>query len=184
MDLTPPGLAGMSLGEARRSHWDVRRGPGPGGHGWLPTLGELLIDTLGQASRQGGQAPAGIQAAPASVTSRHGTGTLHAGRPGDKVTLVASEYSEGLHERGAAGRREFIRLVYGASTPPTTRASRCRGAGRTFDELGGQVFPGFWKKRSRRAGRSVAPRGPFRSPWPVAPGSPTLMRALMGGMAA
>jgi uncharacterized protein (TIGR03083 family) len=135
MDLDAAGLARMRLGEHAVHTWDVAVALDPAAT-LAPDAVGLLIDTLGQLAARAGK-PGGIQRRLHVSTSspvRHFTLET-----GDKVTLVASEYSEGLPELGLPAEA-FVRLVYGrldsAHTPPveTRRAD--------LDDLR-QVFPGF-----------------------------------------
>ena len=135
MDLDAAGLARMRLGEHAVHTWDVAVALDPAAT-LAPDAVGLLIDTLGQLAARAGK-PGGIQRRLHVSTSspvRHFTLET-----GDKVTLVASEYSEGLPELGLPAEA-FIRLVYGRLDPAHTPPVESRRA--DLDELR-QVFPGF-----------------------------------------
>src|SRR5258708_4427290 len=96
----------------------------------------LLVDTLGQLVARAGK-PGEVQRRLHVSTSspvRH-----FALETGEKVTLVPSEYSEGLPELGLPAEA-FIRLVYGRLDPAHTPPVETRRV--DLDELR-QVFPGF-----------------------------------------
>jgi uncharacterized protein (TIGR03083 family) len=135
MDLDAAGLARMRLGEHAVHTWDVAVALDPAAT-LAPDAVGLLIDTLGQLAARAGK-PGGIQRRLHVSTSspvRHFTLET-----GDKVTLVASEYSEGLPELGLPAEA-FVRLVYGRLDPAHTPPVETRRA--DLDELR-QVFPGF-----------------------------------------
>jgi uncharacterized protein (TIGR03083 family) len=135
MDLDAAGLARMRLGEHAVHTWDVAVALDPAAT-LAPDAVGLLVDTLGQLAARAGK-PGGIQRRLHVSTSspvRHFTLET-----GDKVTLVASEYSEGLPELGLPAEA-FIRLVYGRLDPAHTPPVESRRA--DLDELR-QVFPGF-----------------------------------------
>jgi uncharacterized protein (TIGR03083 family) len=135
MDLDAAGLARMRLGEHAVHTWDVAVALDPSAT-LAPDAVGLLIDTLGQLAARAGK-PGGIQRRLHVSTSspvRHFTLET-----GDKVTLVASEYSEGLPELGLPAEA-FIRLVYGRLDPAHTPPVETRRA--DLDDLR-QVFPGF-----------------------------------------
>jgi len=135
MDLDAAGLARMRLGEHAVHTWDVAVALDPAAT-LAPDAVGLLIDTVGQLAARAGK-PGGIQRRLHVSTSspvRHFTLET-----GDKVTLVASEYSEGLPELGLPAEA-FVRLVYGRLDPAHTPAVETRRA--DLDDLR-QVFPGF-----------------------------------------
>jgi hypothetical protein len=135
MDLDAAGLARMRLGEHAVHTWDVAVALDPAAT-LAPDAVGLLIDTLGQLAARAGK-PGGIQRRLHVSTSspvRHFTLET-----GDKVTLVASEYSEGLPELGLPAEA-FVRLVYGRLDPAHTPPVETRRA--DLDDLR-QVFPGF-----------------------------------------
>jgi uncharacterized protein (TIGR03083 family) len=135
MDLDAAGLARMRLGEHAVHTWDVAVAVDPAAT-LAPDAVGLLIDTVGQLAARAGK-PGGIQRRLHVSTSspvRHFTLET-----GDKVTLVASEYSEGLPELGLPAEA-FVRLVYGRLDPAHTPAVETRRA--DLDDLR-QVFPGF-----------------------------------------
>ncbi len=134
-DLDAAGLARMRLGEHAVHTWDIAVTLDPAATVAPDAVG-LLIDTLGQVVARAGK-PSGIQRRLHVSTSspvRHFTLET-----GEKVTLVASEYSEGLPEL-ALPAEAFIRLVYGRLDPAHTPSVETRRA--DLDELR-QVFPGF-----------------------------------------
>src|SRR5260221_2393836 len=135
MDLDAAGLARMRLGEHAIHTWDIAVALDPGATVAPDAVG-LLIDTLGQLAARAGK-PGGIQRRlHVSTTSPVRHFTLETG---EKVTLVASEHSEGLPEL-ALPAEALVRLVYGRLCPPHTPPVETRRA--DLDELR-QVFPGF-----------------------------------------
>jgi uncharacterized protein (TIGR03083 family) len=135
MDLDAAGLARMRLGEHAIHTWDIAVALEPGATVAPDAVG-LLIDTLGQLAARAGK-PGGIQRRlHVSTTSPVRHFTLETG---EKVTLVASEHSEGLPEL-ALPAEAFIRLVYGRLGPAHTPPVETRGA--DLGELR-QIFPGF-----------------------------------------
>jgi len=135
MDLDVAGVARMRLGEHAIHTWDIAVALDPAATVAPDAVG-LLVDTLGQLVARAGK-PGGIQRRLHVSTSspvRH-----FALETGEKVTLVPSEYSEGLPELGLPAEA-FIRLVYGRLDPAHTPPVETRRV--DLDELR-QVFPGF-----------------------------------------
>jgi uncharacterized protein (TIGR03083 family) len=134
-DFDATGLARMRLGEHAIHTWDIAVALDPAAT-LAPDAVGLLIDTLGQLVARAGK-PGGTQRRLHVSTSspvRHFTLET-----GDKVTLAASGYSEGLPELGLPAEA-FIRLVYGRLDPAHAPPVETRRA--DLDELR-QVFPGF-----------------------------------------
>jgi len=135
MDLDAAGLARMRLGEHAVHTWDIAVALDPAAT-LAPDAVGLLIDTLGPLAGRAGK-PGGTQRRVHVSTSspvRHFTLET-----GEKVTLAAAEYSEGLPEL-ALPAEAFIRLVYGRLDPAHTPPVETRRA--DLDEVR-QVFPGL-----------------------------------------
>jgi uncharacterized protein (TIGR03083 family) len=135
MDVDAARLAGMRLGEHAIHAWDIAVALDPAATVAPDAVG-LLIDTLGQVAARAGR-PGGTQRrlhVSASSPVRHFTLET-----GEKVTLVPSEYTEGLPELGLPAEA-LIRLVYGRLDPAHTPPVETRRV--DLDELR-QIFPGF-----------------------------------------
>jgi hypothetical protein len=125
----------MRLGEHAVHTWDIAVALDPAATLASDSVG-LLIDTLGQLVGRAGK-PGGarrrLHVTTSSPVRRFSLET------GERVTLTASSYSEGLLEL-VLPAEAFIRLVYGRLDPAHTPAVETRRA--DLDELR-QVFPGF-----------------------------------------
>jgi uncharacterized protein (TIGR03083 family) len=135
MDLDATGLARMRLGEHAIHTWDIAVALDPAATVAPDAVG-LLIDTLGQLVARSGKPGAVQRRLHVSTSSPVRHFTLETG---EKVSLVPSEYSEGLPELGLPAEA-FIRLVYGRLDPAHTPPVETRRV--DLDELR-QVFPGF-----------------------------------------
>jgi len=135
MELDAAGLAQLRLGEHAVHTWDIAVALDPAST-LAPDAVGLLIDTLGQLVARAGQQSGPERRLHVSTSSPVRHFTLETG---DKITLVAAEYTEGLPEL-ALPAEAFIRLIYGRLDPAHTPPVETRRA--DLDELR-QTFPGF-----------------------------------------